>query len=51
MEPVDDNELEVIKKDRKVQRALSENRTPPKRASAPAIKKKATYPGITALIF
>ncbi len=50
-EPIEDKELEDIKKDEKVQRALSESSTSVKKPSTVALKKEAPLLGITAIIF
>ncbi|MCJ7465307.1 MAG: mechanosensitive ion channel family protein [Maribacter sp.] len=50
-EPKEDKELEDIKKDEKVQRALSENSISVQKESADALKKEAPLLGITAIIF
>lgn len=48
---MEDQELEDIKKDKKVQRALSENSVSAKKESAVALKKEAPLLGITAIVF
>lgn len=50
-EPVEDKELEDIKKDEKVQRALSENSIAVQQESADTLTKEAPLLGITAIIF
>lgn len=50
-EPKEDKELEDIKKDEKVQRALRENSISVQKESAVALKKEAPLLGITAIIF
>ena len=50
-EEIEDKELEAIKKDEKVQRALSENATTVQKESAITVKKEAPLLGITAIIF
>jgi small-conductance mechanosensitive channel len=48
---IEDKELEDIKKDEKVQRALSENSISIQKESVDALKKEAPLLGITAIIF
>ncbi len=50
-EPIEDKELEDIKKDEKVQRALIENAISVPKESAVALKKEAPFLGVTAIIF
>ena len=50
-EAIEDKELEAIKKDEKVQRALNENATTVQKESAITVKKEAPFLGITAIIF
>lgn len=50
-DPLENKELEEIKKDKKVQRALSENSISAQKESAVALKKEAPLLGITAIIF
>jgi len=50
-EPIEDKELEEIKKDEKVQRALSENTIGVQKESTVTLKKEAPFLGITAIIF
>lgn len=49
--PKDDKELEDIKKDKKVQRALIENSISVQKESAVALKKEAPLLGVTTIIF
>ncbi|WP_203226820.1 mechanosensitive ion channel family protein [Confluentibacter flavum] len=48
---MEEKELEDIKKDKKVQRALSENSTSVQKESAVVLKKEAPWLGITAILF
>lgn len=50
-EPIEDKELENIKKDEKVQRALIENSISVQKDSGVTLKKEAPLLGITAIIF
>lgn len=50
-EPIEDKELEDIKKDEKVQKALSENSIAVQKESVDALKTEAPLLGITAIIF
>ena len=50
-EPIEDKELEDIKKDEKVQRALSETSISVQKESAVVLEKEAPLIGITAIIF
>ncbi|MGK2861915.1 MAG: mechanosensitive ion channel family protein [Chitinophagaceae bacterium] len=50
-DPIEDKELDDIKKDKKVQRALSENSTSVQKKSPVTLKKEAPLLGITAIIF
>ena len=50
-EPIEDKELEDIKKDEKVQRALSENSISVQKESAVDLKEEAPLLGITTIIF
>ncbi len=50
-DPLEDKELEEIKKDRKVQRALSESSISVQQESAVALEKEAPVLGITAILF
>jgi small-conductance mechanosensitive channel len=50
-EPLEDKELEDIKKDEKVQRALSESSIPGKKKNDAALKNETPLLGITAIIF
>ncbi len=50
-EPIEDKELEEIKKDEKVQRALSENPISVQKENAIALKGEAPLLGITAIVF
>ncbi len=51
MKTEEEEELEDIKKDKKVQRALSENSISVKKESAVALKKEAPLLGVTTIIF
>ncbi len=51
LDPLDDRELEDIKKDEKVQRALSENSSVKKQQNDVGVKKDAPLLGITAILF
>jgi small-conductance mechanosensitive channel len=50
-DPIEDKELEDIKKDEKVQRALSETSIVVQKESVDALKKEAPMVGITAILF
>lgn len=50
-DPIEDKELEVIKKDEKVQRALSETSGAEQKQSADVVTKEAPLLGITAILF